>query len=180
MSTTAKSVTSSRSGRRRSNHVFHADPPLSKQSDQINKYFDDIIKLIDKESNSNNSNESTQRSSSEAQFTSLATKISDSIHKLFCDTWRSIRASQKADDKEETSLKVTLQEQFNKIIANMDNLRKIQIYFMKSVVQTKNDNLQNSLFLNLTKLLNDLISLFCEDLYEILSKCHDYKDKEFF
>lgn len=177
---TAKSVTSSRSGRRRSNHVFHADPPLNKQSDQISKYFQEIIKILGKESDFNNSNDSNQSSMNEASFANLATKISDSIHKLFCDTWRSIRASQKADDKdEEISLKKTLQDQFNLFEANMSNLRKEQISFMTKIVKDKAGNLQNSLFLNLTKLLNDLISLFCEDLYEIINKCRDFKDKTF-
>ncbi|KAK8888873.1 hypothetical protein M9Y10_033613 [Tritrichomonas musculus] len=176
MSSQAKSVASSRSGRRRVNHVFHADPPLDQQSEQINKYFQDVNKLLSKEKEK----ESSQAPVNEASFTNLATKISDSIHKLFCDTWRSIRAAQKAEEKnEEANLRSILQEQFQSFQTNITNLRDEQISFMRYLVIEGDSNLSNSLFLNLSKFLNDLVSLFCEDLFEILKKCYEFKDKTY-
>ncbi|OHT02799.1 hypothetical protein TRFO_29923 [Tritrichomonas foetus] len=180
----AGSVTSSRSGRRRSNHVFHAEPPLERQSELIDSYFQEILNLLLNEIQGQNGDGpdgmNNKKRNKNKSFNSTATLISDSIHKLFCDTWRSIRAAQKADDAvEEQHLKEFLLKQFDNFRANMDNLRSQQIDLLIDLIKVRGDPITNSLFFSSTKLLNDLIILYCEDLFEIIAKNREYKDSDF-
>ena len=169
------SVSSKKSGVRRSTASFQADPPLDRQAEDISSLFGSICGIVSQ------SCQKSDKRELKRTFNSTARSISDSIHKLFCDTWRGIRASQKGgDETSELHLKEMMLGQFDDFKKSVEALRKEQIKLLVQLVQSKIEPLEDEIFLNTTKLLNDLITLFCQDLEEILNKCREIRDSHFY
>ncbi|OHT00970.1 hypothetical protein TRFO_32187 [Tritrichomonas foetus] len=172
--------------------MFQPDPPIERQVQQIEQYFQDLIKCIndeiqttrdysyDADNSPRKSLKNRKKSSNSATIDAINYNLKEDIHKLFCDAWRFLRQGQKFDIGDQVQdMKSLFIQEFNDIKIYMQNLRNEQLNLLRDTVEIKGMKLKDSIIFNISNLMNDLIESLYADLLEIWLKSLDYNDHEF-